>query len=253
MKMKRVYICTDSITGIFSAIYDAWIERAQCDLGIVFHNEFEQELFCEYIKVEETQKKTLAVERMIQKNLGVLVYQDIYQAMLAHDADKGTAILGVLLEAQRIPNSCKIMEHLTNPHVEKIFELSRRVGAEAHQYKGFIRFRELKNGILLSEIEPKSQVLPCIAEHFSDRLPLENFMIYDRTHEVFVVHQAKSKWVLVKGEKVKQEALSEVSDEQVKFEGLWREFCQSISIRERENLWLQRQNLPLRYRKHMVK
>ena len=26
--MKTIYICTDSVTGIFSAVYEAWKERA---------------------------------------------------------------------------------------------------------------------------------------------------------------------------------------------------------------------------------
>ena len=27
--MKTIYICTDSVTGIFSAVYEAWKERCR--------------------------------------------------------------------------------------------------------------------------------------------------------------------------------------------------------------------------------
>ena len=247
----NVYVCSDSVLGIFSAIYDAWLEGDE-DAEIAFVGTMEQRLFCKYVEVEETQKKAIAVEKMIQKNLGNLSYQEIYQALLAKDANKGSAVLQTIWAARQIQNSHKIMEHLSNPYVEKVFKLSRRVGGEAHQYKGFVRFRELKNGILFSEIEPKSQILTCIAGHFSDRLPLENFMIYDRTHNMFVVHQAQCKWVLVSGMELAKDIFEDISENQEKFATLWKGFCKSISIAERENLSLQRQNLPLRYRKHMV-
>lgn len=47
-------------------------------------------------------------------------------------------------------------------------------------YEEFIRFRELENGILFSEITPKAQILTCVADHFEDRFPLENWIIYDK-------------------------------------------------------------------------
>jgi probable DNA metabolism protein len=247
----NVYVCSDSVMGIFSAIYEAWLERGE-DAEIAFIGAVEQRLFCQYIEVEETPKKSVAVEKMIRKHLGDYSYQEIYQALLAKEEHKGTAILRTILAAKHIQHSHRIMEHLSNPYVEKVFRLSRQVAGEAHQYKGFVRFRELKNGILFSEIEPKSQVLTCIAGHFSDRLPLENFMIYDRTHKMFVVHQAQCKWVLVSAEELAKEMSEDISKEQEKFAALWKGFCSSISIAERENLLLQRQNLPLRYRKHMV-
>lgn len=251
--MKKVYICNDHITGLFSAVYDAWLDdRDEGNVGIAFRGLMEQELFCEYIEVEEAERKVRAVERLIQKHLGTQAYMDISQAVLAHDKDKGNAVIGTMLAARKIPDSTKIMNHLGNASVEKVFELSRQVGGEAHQFKGFLRFRELASGLLFAEIEPKSQILTCIAGHFSDRLPLENFMVYDRTHNIFLVHQAGSQWILVQHDEVDFEKLNNVSEAQKEYEKLWKGFVKSISIKERENLGLQRQNLPLRYRRDIV-
>ena len=52
--MKKIYVCNDTITGIFSAIYDAWKEgREEKECGIAIKGMLEQELFCEYMLVEE--------------------------------------------------------------------------------------------------------------------------------------------------------------------------------------------------------
>ena len=46
--MKKIYVCNDTITGIFSAIYDAWKEgREEKECGIAIKGMLEQELFCD--------------------------------------------------------------------------------------------------------------------------------------------------------------------------------------------------------------
>ena len=81
--------------------------------------------------------KEQAVERLIRKHLGGQAYADIWHASLASDKDKADAIYGTMLAARRLRDSKKVMEHLSHPQVERVFELSRKVGSEAHNYKGF--------------------------------------------------------------------------------------------------------------------
>ena len=160
--MKRVYVCNDGITGIFSAIYDAWKTKlGQEELGIVLKGCINQELFCEYVECVENEQKTIAVENLIKKHLGYEAYWDIYHAVLSNDAEKGDAILGAMLEARKISDRKKIMQHLSHPKVRKVFELSRRVANESHYYKEIVRFKELENGILFAQIEPQCQILTC--------------------------------------------------------------------------------------------
>ncbi len=251
--MKTVYVCSDTITGIYSAIYDAWKDRqSEETCKVALKHALEQELFCKYRQVEETEHKAQAVENLIKKHLGRRVYWDLYHAALSHDAQKGDAILGTMLAARRIPDSTKIMEHLSHPKVEKVFELSRSVGGEAHSYKGFLRFKELENGVLYSEITPKNQVLTCLAPHFADRLPLENWMIYDKTHQMFVVHEKEKKWVLVWDEQIDRSFASCVSDKEKEYAKLWKNFVKTIAIESRTNPKCQLNHLPYRYRGDML-
>ena len=77
--MKKIYVCNDTITGIFSAIYDAWKEgREEKECGIAIKGMLEQELFCEYILVEENLHKEQAVERLIRKHLGGQAYAGMH-------------------------------------------------------------------------------------------------------------------------------------------------------------------------------
>ena len=251
--MKRVYVCNDGITGIFSGIYDAWKTKLDQDkLGIVLNGCINQELFCEYVECEENEKKAIAVEKLIKNHLGYEAYWDIYHAVLSNDAEKGDAILGAMLEARKIKDSRKIMQHLSHPKVRKVFELSRKVANESHYYKEIVRFKELDNGILFAQIEPQCQILTCLGDHFSNRFPLENWMIYDRTHKMFLVHRESKQWFLIVDEELNEDAAMRISEKEKTYMQLWKGFFENIAIEERENYDRQRQHLPLRYRKHVT-
>ena len=254
--MKTVFICEDSMEGIFSGIYEAWKNREREGAsGIAIGPCIEPELFCEYEETPEDHRKARAVEQMIIRNLGREVYRAIYYASLADDREKGNAILGTILSARKLKDPKRIMEQLGNVSVEKVFELSRNVGNEAHLFTGFLRFRELENGILFAEISPKNQILPCLAAHFQDRFPVENWMIRDRNHTMYAVHEAGKRWILVQYEEQdtdREPDFMRFSDQEEQMQKLWRGFCDTIAIKERLNPKCQRTNLPLRYRSDMT-
>lgn len=251
--MKTMYVCEDSAGGIFSAIYDAWkAGRPEGSCGIAIRENIEPQLFCEYEEVEESSGKAAAVERMILKHMGRAVYQDLYYAALSRESDRGSAILGTMLAARRLPDSSRIMEHLSHPDVERVFELQRNVGQEAHLLTGFVRFREIEGGILFAEIAPKNQVLPCLGDHFAGRFPLENWMIYDKNRQMFVLHEAGKQWVLGREESLDLQRTKRLSAGELEIQRLWKGFCRTIAIEERKNPSCQRQRLPLWYRPGMT-
>lgn len=126
--------------------------------------------------------------------------------------------------------------------------MSRNVGREAHYWEEFLRFREMKPKILYAEITPQNQVLPAIADHFADRFPLEDFVIYDKNHASYMIHPRQKKWMFMTDHEQKWEAAKELSEEEEAWCTLWKGFRKSISIKDRENKKLQTQNMPLRYR-----
>lgn len=270
--MRTIYVCKDSLEGIFSAVYDAWkAKETEESCGIGIRGSVEQQLFCEYVEVSETSAKAAAVERMIAKNLGGQAHHDLVYATLSAAPDKGDAVLGAMLAAKKLPDSRRMMEHLSHPKVERVFELSRTVANEAHATLEFLRFRELENGVLYAPVTPRCQVLSCIAPHFADRFPLENWMIHDKTHHVLAVHERKKQWILVQEELAQREAVQSsksaeshaeegtaqdwfgnFSEAEREYAVLWKSFCNTIAIPERKNPVCQRGHLPLRYRPDMT-
>lgn len=79
---------------------------------------------------------------------------------------------------------------LHDDDVLKIFNIDKQVGRESHSFLEFVRFEELANSVLVSRIEPKSNIIPLISEHFADRLNCENWIILDTGRNFAAIHEA---------------------------------------------------------------
>ena len=97
-------------------------------------------------------------------------------------------------------------------------------------------------------------MLPLLADHFADRLPNEDFLIYDRAHDSCLLHRRQRPCILVRNAGLDREEGSHISfsEREEEMQQLWLGFCRSISIEARENPALQQQMLPLRFRKWMT-
>ena len=272
------FICEDSPNGIFSGIYDAWdfkvnqnkkypagstatdtssrIYPHACsheDIHLVCHEPDNYQLFYEYIHVETSTEKSDKVARTIQCRLGSEFYDAILNAILSivptkkNDLDKADAIYHTLVLGLNTTAGARAIHDLSNPYVHRLFTLSRATANEAHHLLGFLRFSELENGVLFSTIHPKNNALPILAEHFTDRLPQENFMIYDENRQLAAVHAAGKDFMLVDTSRIDQDLLKRTSEKESAYRKLWLAFFDQIAIQARINPKLQAQNIPKRF------
>lgn len=135
-----------------------------------------------------------------------------------------------------------VLRDLADPTVSTVLKAVRFLGHEAHQFTGFVRFSELE-GVLVSEIEPKNQVLPLLRPHFCGRYPQERFVIYDRTHKQALVHQP-GRWAILNVDQFEPGPADEM---ELAYRRLWRSFYQTIAIQGRYNPRCRQTNMPKRY------
>lgn len=248
--MKKVYLCEDTPDGIFTAIYDAWAMHIPDEqLSIQVERNHELEFFADYVYVQTDLEKAVKVARSVKGKLGWDAYDMMYKSALSYEKDKIDAIYCFLKMGFRVGSS------VTGMHGEEVvchlFNLRRSVSNEAHFMREFLRFEETKEGILLSRINPRNQVLSLIAEHFTDRFLGEHFVILDETHEMGLFHEKGKQWFLAP---LEIEVLNRIWNQRKssEYEKLWKTFFKTIAIKERENYKCQRTNCALRYRDYMV-
>ena len=309
----KIFVCENSIEGIFTGVYDAWeaareIGHSHCKLETlppdygngIMKNQNDRndhlsirdecrnyELFSEYIYVKTDQDKTEKVTKTVCERMGYTVYRELCKAILAEapdllyggrdtDYDKGDAVYRTMVIGLSMKCGEEVLTNLANPYVARIFELTRRVGNEYLHWIGFLRFHELRNGVMFARIAPENNLLAMMAPHFADRLPLENFMIYDERRGLFIIHgvgnldnprnsgnpgnpgnsgntvPVENTWAIVQGEKPNEEAITDYSDREEYYQELFTSFCKTIAIESRVHTSLQTQMLPLKIRKYMV-
>jgi len=253
--METYLICEDSLEGVFTGIYDAYLlKRPHENIHIQIGEEENIRLFAEYHPVYPDPGKSAKVARTIGQKFGCEGYMSICRALASPDKMKGEAIYKMIVDGLSMKNPLDIMGNLANPHVMKVFELARFCGRETHLLSGFIRFQELESGILYSRIGPKNNVLTFLMPHFADRFPMEDFVIHDEERGLYGLHPKKKKWYVV----TETEGFNfnpgdhEYSENEKIYSELFTMFYHTIAIEARKSEKRQKGILPLRYREYMV-
>ena len=203
MEERVIFRCEDSVDGIFTAVYDAWASRlGHHRVGLELVQEQEQTLFCRYQEAATDPVKAAKVADTIRRRMGAEDYERIYHCALAADLKKADAIYRTVALGLSGSGFRNVTRNLQQPFIQTVCSLSLKVAHEAHRYTGFLRFVELKNGILYAKVESPHQILPLLGEHFADRFPQENFVIYRQGTNRCVVHGAGKPWFLAEGAKL---------------------------------------------------
>lgn len=158
---------------------------------------------------------------------------------------KELRILEFLLQGHR--EGRKLCYKLGDAVVTPLLDAEKHLLREVHLLKGFVRFADV-GGALVAVITPKNYVLPFIAEHFVLRYDNEQFMIFDKTNKAALVYQKGRAEIL----RIDHVAFPEISENEVRYQALWKQFYNTIAIKGRENLRCRMTHMPKRYWGNML-
>jgi len=160
-----------------------------------------------------------------------------------------------------------IDSHLQEDCVRRVHKLAGHVGREAHLLFGFCRFAETSNkvspsqseeedfkllayasGVLYCAVTPKNDVLPLLANHFSERFMNQSWVIHDKRRHQAAIYDGKT-YVI---SHVPHNVDVSYAENELETQELWRTFFKALAIEARKNPKVQRQLLPLYFRKNMT-
>ena len=134
------------------------------------------------------------------------------------------------------------LHNLSDETLNPVFQAVRHLNGEAHLLKGFVRFSDY-GGVLAAEIEPKNRVLPLLRGHFCSRFQNEDFLIYDRVHHEVLLSRHGSSAI----RPLDALTLAAPDAQEAAYRRLWKQFYDTVAIRERYNPKLRRTHMPKRY------
>ena len=252
--MKTIYLCQGDFEGILTGIYKALTSgKKPEDTALALAEEAQDmELFTEYVSVapdaQAAQKAAAAVCRRVSQE----GYERLFAGALSWEPGRAQAMYRFVQEGFRWGG--RAVDMLQLPGAYEIFRLSRSVYNESHHLTEFLRFSQNSQGVLVARIGPRNDVLVLLASHFSDRLPGENWIIYDEKRRKALLHPAGEGWMVLHGAEEQayvEGQLASRTDQEV-YEELWRTFHQAVAVQERFNPRCQRNLLPLRFRPYMT-
>ena len=237
------YYYDGSFDGLLTVIYMAYNDRESNMLRVNAKAE-QLILALDDIHIITDFSKARRVEKSICDKLSYNFLNSIRTCFLSCDKNKDTVIIHTVYKALKYGE--EILNSLDD-HAFYMNKLVKQVLNERHRYLGLLRFKEMKDGIMFSTIEPKNNILPILISHFKNRMKREKIAIFDKGRKMIVYYDGK------KAEIFFVESLEiEWSDEEIEYSELWKTFHKSISIKERENKKLQQSNLPKYYWKHLI-
>lgn len=171
------------------------------------------------------------------------IIHTVYYVFLSENDNKELVIYYFLKNALKYQNNIYLHRNLRC--VNMAIDISNYVGREAHKLKGFLRFKLLKNNFYYGEINPTNNVISILSNHFKKRLKNEYWLIKDVNRNIYALYDKKNVYYLTDDEVISLNL--ELSSEEEQFEDLWKNFFETIGIKERKNLKVQRNFMPKKY------
>lgn len=238
------YLYDGTFEGLLTCIYlHYYNEKAD---GIFLKDEYQANLMKSWIEVETDSGKADIVYEAIKNKISGYDLRRIYRAFMSSEPEKEKKILDYV-RLGFIKGSSISMLH-GNSIVFEVQKIEKKVSCEIHRMKGLIRFSELEGGILYSVIEPDHDIVEFLAKHFTDRYKNEPFIIHDRKRSKALVAY-KEEWYITH---FTSEEVSPVSEDELQYRKLWKQYFENMSIKERINPACQKNMMPVRYWKNLT-
>lgn len=249
-----VFTYDNTFDGLLSCLFFAYEQKKFPDL--ILSESDQRPLFVdEQYHVVTEKEKSDRVWKALQKKLSKFAQNMMLSVWLSELP--GTTMLLFRYIRKNIDHPKGIEMNFGDDDVLRVKDIAQKVGDDARKLIQFIRFQETADGIWFAPVSPRYDVLSLIVPHFKSRYAGQPWIIYDTGRNNGLYYDTRTVQQITFSQKDLAELKSgrlgdeKLSDEEAFFQQLWKEYFQSITIKERINLKLQRQHMPKRYWKYL--
>lgn len=240
-----VYVYDGTFLGLMSVVFECYYRHVQ-PYDIEADINIQSSIMCEYYDIETDFIKAERVINAISEKISKKALTAIFHTFLSELLDREINILKFIKIGFK--SGASVIHRLNFDCVAYVMNASKKISSEAHLYLGFIRFQKLSGGIYFSRIEPKGRILPLIITHFQNRFSDMPFIICDMTHSECIVFNGKEACI----QNFKQIPNLHLDNNELHFQDMWREFYNTISIKERNNERYRMSSMPKRFWKYIT-
>lgn len=241
--------------GLLTAVFEAYAHHLRPDR---LAGDESLPLFDEVLLTVETEgEKAGRVWSGLEKKLSSSALRNLTQTWLAEESDTPTVLFRYICKV--FDTSRSIETDFADPDVLAFVQMWRRVRGEATRLVQFIRFQKVQDGTYFAAVEPEKNAVPLVLEHFKDRFRDQRWVIYDLSRAYGFYYDGVEIRQVTFADADRQMHLQdgrlseEVMDkDELLFQQLWKTYFKAIAIKERWNPRKHRQDMPVRYWKHLT-
>lgn len=236
------YLYDGSFGGLLTCLYEHYYyQKAENIFEICF---YQVSLTNQHRIINPDDVKAKKVSEAIERHISKTALNYIYYVSLSNNMSKGKIILDFIKFGFKEKKDITVFfEH---PCVYPVCKIYKQVTVEIHRFMGLLRFSDV-GGVLFAKYNPDHNITEVIVGHFSDRLKNERFIILDEGRKTAALYSEGST-VIAELDQISFDTDSKEDN----IRELWKSYFKHVSIKERENLKIQYQHVPVRYRKNAV-
>ncbi|MGQ8335398.1 TIGR03915 family putative DNA repair protein [Sunxiuqinia sp. A32] len=248
-----ILIYDSTFEGFLTVVFECYARKI-IPIDIRKDRDFQNTLFAECLNIQTDQKKAERVWNGVQKKLHQRNKDLPFVTFLSEDDGIEMKLFRFI---KRVFDSERMIDtDYGDRDVLELRKIKRKVMQESMRMLQFVRFQKTKDGLYFSPIEPQYDVLPFTIKHFKDRFADQPWLIYDLKRDYGIHYNLKTTEEVVLTEKTFSELNGKLDEfllqeEELSYQTLWKNYFDSINIKERKNLKLQRQQMPQRYWKFL--
>ncbi len=238
------YLYDGTFEGFLTCVYHHYAtERAS---GIYPKESYQPNLLVQSKEVNAEEVLANRVYTGIRNKISSFDLERIYKVFLSSYQDKENILLRYIQLGFKMGGGISRLHG--NSIVYDVQKVDKQVAFEVHRYKGLLRFTVLVNDVMYSPIEPDHDILELLSDHFTIRFRDDPFIIHDKKRNKAMI-AAGGQWYICE---FSETALPDKSTKELDYQRLWRNYFDTIAIKERTNKKCQKNFMPVRYWKHLT-
>jgi probable DNA metabolism protein len=247
------YSYDKSFDGLLTAVFESF-ERKQIPDEIRGMGESAPVLWSELASIATDPSKADRVWRALVKTISESAANRLFRIHYSGIEEIDLPLLKLIRKIFEAGPG--ILENTADADVLAIRKADRRVSREAERVAQFIRFQKTADHIYFGACGPDYDVVPMVLGHFRDRFADQHWMIYDmRRKKGYYYNGLDVQWVTLSSSTIDSSGdvdAGVLSEDEILFQRLWKQYFRSICIDQRLNLKLHRQKVPKKYWKYLT-
>lgn len=250
----NVFVYDKTFDGLLTVVFDAYFRKTFPDV-LLMKGEPLPLFYDELVEVMTDTEKAGRVWKGLEKKLSRTALSCLTYGWLSELPEVDMLLFRYVRKAIDSPRSIELS--FGDEDVLELSKIWKKVGNERGRVLMFLRFQKTLDGTFFGAVEPIYNVLPLVTGHFKDRFSDQRWLIYDVRREygyyydlttITEVNFETKESHLITG-MLNEELMAK--DEKL-FQQMWQEYFKSISIKERKNPRLHKQNMPVRFWKYLI-